>query len=72
VLADSLASALVGALNVEAKSEVALPKAKEEVNGLLTYDREVAKIDPADLRSWHGSLGPPSSPSSPGMHWHWL
>ena len=27
-----------------------------EVNGLLTYDRKVAKIDPADLRSWHGSL----------------
>jgi hypothetical protein len=27
-----------------------------EVNGLLTYDRKVAKIDPADLRSWHGGL----------------
>jgi len=27
-----------------------------EVNGLLTYDRKVAKIDPADLRDWHMPL----------------
>ena len=27
-----------------------------EVNGLLTYDRKVAKIDPRDLRDWHRAL----------------
>lgn len=29
---------------------------EKEVNGLMTYDREVIKIDPAVLRSLHGSL----------------
>ena len=27
-----------------------------EVNGLLTYDRKVAKVDPRDLREWHRAL----------------
>ena len=27
-----------------------------EVNGLLTYDRRVAKVDPRDLREWHAAL----------------
>jgi hypothetical protein len=31
-----------------------------EVNGLLTYDREVLKFDPADMKRWHQALfGPP-------------
>ena len=27
-----------------------------EVNGLLTYDRRVAKLDPTDLKDWHRGL----------------
>jgi hypothetical protein len=31
-----------------------------EVNGLLTYDREVLKLDPAETAAWHKALfGPP-------------
>ncbi len=31
-----------------------------EVNGLMTYDREVIKLDPARVASWHAELkGPP-------------
>ncbi|MCS7023063.1 MAG: beta-galactosidase [Gemmataceae bacterium] len=33
---------------------------ESEVNGLLTYDREVLKLDPAETRRWHQMLfGPP-------------
>ena len=27
-----------------------------QVNGLLTYDRRVAKVDHRDLREWHTDL----------------
>lgn len=27
-----------------------------EINGLLTYDRKVTKIDPSELREWHQLL----------------
>jgi len=27
-----------------------------EINGLLTYDRKVSKIDPSELREWHQAL----------------
>lgn len=27
-----------------------------EVNGLLTYDRKVSKIDPSELKAWHVAL----------------
>ncbi len=30
-----------------------------EVNGLLTYDREVLKFDPADMKKWHDTLFTP-------------
>src|SRR5437016_12190828 len=31
-----------------------------EVNGLLTYDREVLKLDPKETAEWHKTLfGPP-------------
>jgi hypothetical protein len=30
-----------------------------EVNGLMTYDREVLKFDPADMKKWHDTLFTP-------------
>ena len=29
---------------------------ESEVNGLLTYDRKVAKTDPLDLKEWNDAL----------------
>jgi hypothetical protein len=50
-----------------------------EVNGLMTYDREVIKLDPAETAQWHKELfGPPPTyrelvPTSEkqGQKWHY-
>jgi hypothetical protein len=50
-----------------------------EVNGLMTYDREVLKLDPTDTAKWHKALfGPPptervlvETSEKAGQKWHY-
>jgi hypothetical protein len=35
-----------------------------QVNGLLTYDRRVAKVDHRDLKEWHAALFGAATPGA--------